>query len=164
MCCSTFIEKVKASQVDDWCFFWLLFCAEENRGGKDSLESLDHAAIMGAVLGQPKEFQDLGGRCKVDRTGFLFHGEGSDPDGNQAVLAVRQTEPRVSSDFEREPAVTPSVNELAAGRPPQRNAAENEGPGIKAQVLSAELALLADEMDGLEFLESPLAEANLWED
>jgi hypothetical protein len=119
---------------------------------------------MGAVLGQPKKFQDLGGRCKVDRTSFLFHGEGSDPDGNQAVLAIRQTEPRVSSDFEREPAVTPSVNELAAGRPAQGNAAENERPGIKAQVLSAELALLANEMDGLEFLESPLGEANLWED
>ena len=83
------IEKVKASQVDDWCFFWLLFCAEENRGGKDSLESLDHAAIMGAVLGQVKEFKDLGGRFEVDRTGVLFHRESSDPDGNQAVLAVR---------------------------------------------------------------------------
>jgi len=106
----------------------------------------------------------LGGRFRVDGTGILFHREGSDPDGNQEVLAVRQAEPRMSRDFKREAAVTPSVNELAAGRPPQRNAAENEGPGIKAQVLSAELALLADEMDGLEFLESPLAEANLWED
>jgi hypothetical protein len=32
-----------------------------------------------------------------------------------------------------------------------------------AQVLSAELALLADEMDGLEFLESLLGDVNLWE-
>src|ERR1039458_1618784 len=125
------IEKVKASQVDDGRFFRLLFCAEENRGGKDSLESLDHAAVMGAVLGQAEEFKDLGGRFKVDRTGLLFHGEGSDPDGNQAVLAVRQTEPGVSSDFEREAAVAPSVNELAARRSAQWNAAEDEGPGIE---------------------------------
>ena len=83
------IKKVKASQVHDWRFVRLLFCAEENRGGKDSLESLDHAAIVGAVLGQAKEFKDLGGRFEADRTGLLFHGEGSDPDGNQAVLAVR---------------------------------------------------------------------------
>jgi len=76
------IEKVKASQIHDWRFVRLLFCAEENRGGKDSLESLDHAAIVGAVLGQVKEFKDLGGRFKVDRTGVLFHREGSNPDGN----------------------------------------------------------------------------------
>jgi len=83
------IKKMKASRVDEIRFFRLLFSAEENRGGKDSLESLDHAAIVGAVLGQAKEFKDLGGRFEVDRTGVLFHGEGSDPDGNQAVLAVR---------------------------------------------------------------------------
>jgi len=55
----------------------------------------------------------------------------SDPDGNQAVLAVRQTDPRMSSDFERESSVSPSVNELAARRPAQRDATQNEGPSIK---------------------------------
>ena len=35
---------MKASQVHDWRFVRLVVCAEENRGGKDSLESLDHAA------------------------------------------------------------------------------------------------------------------------
>jgi len=109
---------------------------------------------VGAVLGQAEEFKDLGGRFKVDGTGLLFHREGSDPDGNQAVLAVRQTEPRMSRDFEREAAVTPCVNELAARRPAQGDAAEDEGPGIEAQVLPAELALLADEMDSFELLEA----------
>lgn len=57
----------------------------------------------------------------MDGTGILFHREGSDPDGNQEVLAVRQAEPRMSRDFKREAAVTPSVNELPAGRPAQGN-------------------------------------------
>jgi hypothetical protein len=96
----------------------------------------------------------LGGRFEVDRSGLLFHGEGSDPDGNQAVLAVRQPESGMSRDFEREAAVTPCVNELAARRPAQGNAAEDEGPGIETQVLPAELALLADEMDSFELLEA----------
>jgi len=144
------IEKVKTRQVHDWRFFRALFCAEEDRRGKDSLESLDHAAIVGAVLGQAEEFKDLGGRFKVDGTGLLFHREGSDPDGNQAVLAVRQTEPRMSRDFEREAAVTPSVNELAARRPAQGNAAEDEGAGVETQVLPAELALLANEVNGFQ--------------
>ena len=90
----------------------------------------------------------------MNRTGLLFHGEGSDPDGNQAVLAVRQTEPGMSSDFEREAAVAPSVNELAARRSAQWNAAEDEGPGIEAEILPAELALLAIEVDGFELLEA----------
>jgi hypothetical protein len=145
---------VKASQVDDWRVFRPLFCAEGNRGGKDSLESLDHAAIVGAVLGQAKEFKDLGGRFEVDRTGLLFHREGSNPDGNQAVLAVRQAESGMSRDFEREAAVTSSVNELAAVRPAQGNAAEAEEPGIETQVLPAGLALLADEVDGFELPEA----------
>jgi hypothetical protein len=40
------IEKVKASQVDDCRFIRALLCTKENRGGKDTLESLDHAVIM----------------------------------------------------------------------------------------------------------------------
>jgi hypothetical protein len=145
---------VKASHVDERRFFGLLFSSEENRGGKDSLESFDHAAIVGAVLGQAKEFKDLGGGFKVDRTDVLFHREGSDPDGNQAVLAVRQAEAGMSRDFEREAAVTPCVNELAARRPAQGNAAEDEGPGIEAQVLPAELALLANEVNSFQLREA----------
>jgi hypothetical protein len=83
------INEVEAAPVDNGVFLEMIFGSEENVGGKDSLESLDHAAIVGAVLGQAKEFKDLGGRFEVDRTGVLFHREGSDPDGNQAVLAVR---------------------------------------------------------------------------
>jgi len=154
------IEEVKASHVDDSRYFRLLFCPEENRGGKDSLESLDHTAIVGAVLGQAKEFKDLGGRFEADRTGLLFHGEGSDPDGNQAVLAERQAESGMSRDFEREAAVTSSVNELAARRPAQGNAAEDEGPGIETQVLPAELALLTDEMDRLELFEAAASDSD----
>ncbi len=49
------VKRVKASHVDDRRFFRSLVGAEENRSGKDALESLDHAAIVGAVLGQAKE-------------------------------------------------------------------------------------------------------------
>ena len=66
----------------------------------------------------------------------------------------------MSRDFEREAAVTPCVNELAAGRPAQGNAAEDEGPGIETQVLPAELALLADEMDSFELLEAAASDSD----
>jgi hypothetical protein len=65
----------------------------------------------------------------------------------------------VSSDFEREAAVAPSVNELSVGRPTQGNAAEDEGSGIETQLLPAEFALLADEVDGFELLEATAADS-----
>ena len=66
----------------------------------------------------------------------------------------------MSRDFEREAAVTPCVNELAAQRSAQGNAAEDEGPGIKTQFLPAELALLADEMDGFELPEATASDSD----
>jgi len=66
----------------------------------------------------------------------------------------------MSRDVEREAAVTVSVNELAATRPAQGNAAEDEGPGIETQVLPAELALLADEMDSFELSEAAASESD----
>jgi hypothetical protein len=54
------IKKVKASQVHDWRFVRLLFCAEENRGGKDSLESLDHAAVVGGRPWASERIQGFG--------------------------------------------------------------------------------------------------------
>jgi hypothetical protein len=66
----------------------------------------------------------------------------------------------MSRDFEREAAVTSSVNELAARRPAQGNAAEDEGPGIETQVLPAELALLTDEMDRLELFEAAASDSD----
>jgi hypothetical protein len=62
----------------------------------------------------------------------------------------------MSRDFKTEAAVTPSVNELPAWRPTQRNAAEDKGTRIKPQCLSAGLALLADKLDRVELLQATL--------
>ena len=64
-----------------------------------------------------------------------------------------------AGEIPAEAAVAPSVNEFAAGRSAQGNAAEDEGPGIEAQVLPAELALLANEVDGFELLEATDADS-----
>ncbi len=100
----------------------------------------------------------------MDRTGLVFHGESSDPDGNQTVLAVRQAEPGMSRDFEREAAFAASVDELVCRRLAQGQAAKDERSGVISEVLLVLLTLLADHLDGLEFLESLLRDSNLWED
>jgi hypothetical protein len=55
MCCSTFIEELKARQVDDCRTRWLLFGAEEDGGREDALKTFNHAAIVRAILGEPEE-------------------------------------------------------------------------------------------------------------
>jgi hypothetical protein len=82
------IKKVKASHVHHWRFIRLLFCAEENRGGKHSLESLDHAVIMrlawisaaGHVLDAYKAWGTQAFNALFDRRGRVEPGCGLRPD------------------------------------------------------------------------------------
>ena len=62
----------------------------------------------------------------------------------------------MGGNLQGEPAVSSSVNELATGRLSQWNTAEYKGARIKAQVLPAELALLANKVDRVELLQATL--------
>ena len=55
------IEELKARQVDDSHALWLLFRAEKDGGREDPLKTLNHAAIVRAILGEPEEIEELGG-------------------------------------------------------------------------------------------------------
>lgn len=80
------IKEMKPGEVDYGRRLRLLIRAEKDGGGEDTLESGNHAAIMGTVLGQVKEVEDPRGRPKPNDAGLLFHRKGSDPNGNEAVL------------------------------------------------------------------------------
>jgi len=66
----------------------------------------------------------------------------------------------MGGNLQKEPAVPSSMNQLVGRRPPQGDTAEDEGSGAKTQVLPAELALLADEMDSLELLEAAASDSD----
>ena len=55
------IEELEARQIDDRRTLWLLFCAEEDGGREDPLKTLNHAAIVRAIFGEPEELEELGG-------------------------------------------------------------------------------------------------------
>jgi hypothetical protein len=55
------IEELKTRQVNNSGALGLLFRAKEDGGGEDALKTLDHATIMGAILRQPEELEELGG-------------------------------------------------------------------------------------------------------
>ena len=60
--------------------------------------------------------------------------------------------------------VAPSMSDVIHGRSAERNAAKYERAGVISDVLLVMLTLLADHLDGFEFLESLLRDSNLWED
>jgi hypothetical protein len=119
-----------------------------------SLEPLYHVTIVRAVLGQAKELKDLGGAYKANGSVLLHDREGGKPGRDQAILSVGQSESGMGGDFEKEAAVATGVQELVAPRPPQRNAAKHEGPSVVAKLLSRELTLLSNELDGFDLLEA----------
>ena len=55
------IEELKARQVRDCRALWLVFSAEEDGGREDPLKTLNHAAIVRAIFGEPEELEELGG-------------------------------------------------------------------------------------------------------
>ena len=154
------IKEMKPGEVDYGRRLRLQIRAEKDGGGEDALESRNHAAIMGAVFGQMKEVEDLRSRPKPHYAGLLSHRKGSDPDGDQAVLPEGEAEARMGGNLQKEPAVPSSMNQLVGRRPPQGDTAEDEGSGAKTQVLPAELALLADEMDRFELLEAAASDSD----
>ena len=87
MCCSTFVQEVKPREVDELGAARRLLCTEEDRGSEDSLETLDQAPVVRAILGEAKEVEQSGGRIEVNRSALLLQSESGDPDGNQTVLA-----------------------------------------------------------------------------
>ena len=67
-------------------------------------------------------------------------------------------------DIEGEIPVAPSMSDVVRGRSAERNAAKYERTGVISDVLLVLLTLLADHLDGFEFLECLLRDSNLWKD
>jgi len=154
------IEEVETGPVGNMVSARLVFGAEEDGGGKDPLESLHDAAVVTAVLGQAEEIQELSRALEADGTGLLLHGEGGDPDGNEAVLTKRKTEARVTGDIEEELAIASGVSELVFWWAAQGDTTKDERSGMVGEFLRAVLSRLADQADGFELPEPELGEAN----
>ena len=103
------IKKVKSSSVYNDCLLALVFGAEEDGGAKDALESLNDSVVMISILRKIEVVEHLRRAPKADNAAFLENGQGGDPDGNQAILAKRQSIPRVPDDIKGKLAVASGV-------------------------------------------------------
>jgi hypothetical protein len=60
----------------------------------------------------------------------------------------------MTGDLQSEVAIPSLIDQLAGRRPPNRQSAEDEGPGSEAQRLGTLLAFHADQLDALDLSES----------
>ena len=91
---------------------------------------------------------------------FLLNGERRDPDGDQAVLAVREAVSRVGRDFQEEAAVVASVGQLFLRRAAKRDPAEHKRPRVVSEFLLARVPLVTNELNSLQVFQSALRDAD----
>jgi len=76
------IKEMEPGPVEQGLAITLAVGAEEDGGGKDSLETLNHAGVVPAVRGKMEESEHVDGVCEADGPGFLLHRQCGNPDGN----------------------------------------------------------------------------------
>lgn len=73
-------------------------------------------------------------------------------------MAIRQAKVGMGNDMKEEFAVAPTMNELGGWRLTQRETAEDERSCMKGKFLFAIVALLADELNGIELFQPPFGD------
>jgi len=104
------IKKMESSGIYYDCLRALLFGAEEDGGAEDALESLNDSVVMISILWKIEVVEHLRRTLKADDAAFLENGQGRDPDGDEAVLAKRQSIPRMPDDIKSKLAIAPGVS------------------------------------------------------
>jgi hypothetical protein len=96
----------------------------------------------------------------MNHSTFLLDGGCRDPDGDQAVLAVREAVARVGGDFQEEVTIVARVSELLLRRAAKRNSAKDQRPRVVSEFLLARVALLADELNSLQVFQRALGDSD----
>ena len=115
---------------------------------------------MVAVSGQVEEIEHLRSSAKSDGAVFLPERQSGDPDGDEPILAERQSVLRMADHVEKKPAAATGMGELGVGGAPQGNPAEDKGTRVVGEVLFSILTLLAYEHHGFEPLQTVLGDAD----
>jgi len=150
------IKKMESRPIEDWGHGFCFLSSEQDGGSKDPLKAVDETPVVKAVFRKLEEFEDFGGALEMDGATLLFHGEGCDPDRNETILTERQTEVWVSRHLKDELAIPAAMDQLASGRPTERDAAKDEWPGIEPELLFCLVALFSNQGDGIQLLQTLL--------
>jgi hypothetical protein len=72
MCCSTFIEEMKARPIQENLAIGLIACAEKDGGREDPLEAFHEAVVSFSVFEEVEEVEHLG--CGAETDAAVFGG------------------------------------------------------------------------------------------
>ena len=107
---------------------------------------------MESVFGQAEEVEHPGGGIEMNLARLLPERERGDPNGDEPILAERQTKLRVREDLQKAAPVPPSVAQLSERRTAEGKPAQNEWSRLKGELLVSVLTLFADEQNGFYLL------------
>lgn len=89
-------HEIEACLMGDHCSLSLSIGTEEYRGTKHTLECGNQSPILRTALLHPEDVEHLGGTAECDCLFPLPHGEGSEKNGDQAVLTPRNSVGRMA--------------------------------------------------------------------
>ena len=154
------IEEVKARPIYDRCPTGQVFIPEEDGRGKDPLKALNDATVVRTIFRKAEKVEHLCSGIEMNHAAFLPEGQSGNPNWDQAVLAVGESEARVSGDLQEEATVASVVGRLAVGWTAKWDTAKDKGSGMESEFLFILIPLFTDELDGFKVFESALGEAD----
>jgi hypothetical protein len=121
--------------------------AEEHSSSEDPLESCDQPLVFLASFVHSESFEHFRRTSEPNHLTLLLYCQGCEKDRDDPVSAERDTVLRVSGDLENKVPVPAFLDELPFWQLPDRETAQYERPGAKAQVLLALFAIAANQRD-----------------
>ncbi len=116
--------------------------------------------VWGPSLGSLKKSRIWAALSNANHPTLLLQGEGGDPDGEEAILPIRQTELGMADDFQEELTAMAAVGELMEGRSAEGNPTKDKRPSLVGEFLLVILPLFANQLDGVEVFPPPFRESD----
>ena len=100
---------MKASPVEHQFAVGFVIGSKEHCRAKDPLKTFHKAAIPLAIFEEAEKIENLGGGPEAHDPAALANGDSRDPDGNEPVLAVRESELRMTEHLKEELSISSRV-------------------------------------------------------
>ena len=100
---------MEASPVEHQLAVRFVVSSKEHGGAKDPLKTFHKAAISLAVFEEAEEIENLGRGPEAHDPAALANGDGGHPDGNEPVLAVRESELRMTQYLKEKLSISSGV-------------------------------------------------------
>ena len=108
----SFAEKVETRAMHHFGVRGQTVGPKEDRGAECAFKRPDQAPILFATFTHAEGLQHFSSTLELDRVTFLLDGQRRQEDGNNPVLAERNSIIRMTGDLQNELAVPPLIEEL----------------------------------------------------